>query len=77
MSDTFQPTQSFGQELVGVRFNPSGLTQIDELKQWFADQIDTISDAFQKNPVQTINAAEAIRSLATACMWTVKFHVNR
>lgn len=48
MNEVLQPTQTFGQQLVGVKFNPSGLTEVDKIKQQFADIIDDITEKQMK-----------------------------
>jgi len=40
-----------GEKLVGLQFNPSGLTEVDEVKQTFAKMIDKLEDKFA-NSVQ-------------------------
>lgn len=35
-----------GQKLVGLNFNPSKLTEVDEVKKTFADLIDKLEDKF-------------------------------
>lgn len=39
-----EPTLTRGQELVGFRFNPSGLNEVDRAKQLSADLIDMVLD---------------------------------
>lgn len=83
MEQVLQPTQSFGQKLVGVKFNPSGLNEVDKIKQFFADTIDDINDRspdeIQLKDLYVYNTikGQAIRQLADACMWTVKFYVTK
>ena len=64
---------TFGQKAVGVRFNPSGMSEVDEVKQTFADIIDKI----EQRPGQTYLAntfkGMAIRATITAQMAVVKF----
>jgi hypothetical protein len=50
-NETLQPTQSYGQKLVGVRFNPSGLTEVDQMKQVFADAIDDIQEKMGEDQI--------------------------
>lgn len=77
--ETLQPIQSFGQKLTAFKFNPSGLSEIDKVKIYFADLIDDIND---RSPdeihlsdlyIYNIIKGQAIRQLTDACMWTVKF----
>lgn len=66
---------TYGQELVGVKFNPSGLTEVDKIKLIFANMIDDIHNQGTGNAVKADIAKEAIMQLKTACMYTVNFHV--
>ncbi|MBI6467359.1 hypothetical protein JEO89_17500 [Proteus mirabilis] len=41
-------SQTLGQKLVGISFNPSGNIIVDAVKQNAADTIDFIQDSMQK-----------------------------
>lgn len=43
-----EPVLTRGQELVGFRFNPSGLTTVDKAKQLSADLIDMVLDDYDE-----------------------------
>lgn len=68
---------TFGQKAVGVRFNPSGMSEIDKCKQGFADLIDQLNDfRNDKNPSVSSEAKRhasiAITELESAQMRAVK-----
>jgi hypothetical protein len=65
--------QTFGQKAVGLSFNPSGASLVDELKTLYAGVIDTL-DAFRQNgtPEQKRLASIAITEAQGAQMWAVK-----
>jgi len=68
---------TFGQKAVGVRFNPSGMSEVDKIKQQFADVIDTLND-FRNEKNESVSpearrmASIAITEAQTAQMWAVK-----
>lgn len=65
---------TFGQKVVGVRFNPSNQTEIDVCKQRIADAIDEMNDLRTKSTSQEQKrlCSVAITELQTAQMWAVK-----
>lgn len=85
-----EPTETpltFGEKMVGIKFNPSELSKVDQIKRFFADQIDDINQRNQMQMDEDMQAGvepdqakftigfEAIVKLKEACMWTVNFHV--
>ena len=70
--------QTYGEKAVGLSFNPSGMGDVDKLKQLYADIIDHMDD-FRKGYVIRGDMPEMVRlcSIAiteaqTAQMWAVK-----
>lgn len=65
---------TYGQKLVGLRFNPSELTQVDEIKQHAADIIDNLYLTIQNSndDIQIELAQEAIKQVISAQMWSIK-----
>lgn len=68
---------TFGQKAVGVRFNPSGMNEVDKCKQSFAELIDQLNDfRNDKNPSLSSEAKRhasiAITELESAQMRAVK-----
>jgi len=68
---------TFGQKAVGVRFNPSGNSEVDKCKQGFADLIDQMNDfRNESNPSLSSEARRhasiAITELESAQMRAVK-----
>ena len=68
---------TFGQKAVGVRFNPSGMSEVDKCKQGFADLIDQLNDfRNDMNPSLSVDAKRhasiAITELESAQMRAVK-----
>ena len=68
---------TFGQKAVGVRFNPSGMSEVDNCNQRFADLIDQLNDfRNDKNPSLSSEAKRhasiAITELESAQMRAVK-----
>lgn len=63
-----------GQKLVGINFNPSSLSTVDEAKQKAAELIDLI----HANMIDSISEEsqlihnEALRRIVDAQMWAVK-----
>jgi hypothetical protein len=69
--------QTFGQRLVGIRFNPSNNDSVHAAKQVFATMIDQMSDlrdlANSQNKFDQYRYCSiAITELQTAQMWIVK-----
>jgi hypothetical protein len=68
---------TFGQKAVGLRFNPSGMSSVDECKQKFADLIDDLND-FRNDGNMSLSseakrhASIAITELENAQMRAVK-----
>ncbi|WP_273827454.1 hypothetical protein [Providencia rettgeri] len=67
-------SQTLGQKLVGVSFNPSGNIIVDAVKQNAADTIDLIQDGMKKATSEEALMIhnEAIRRIMDAQMWAVK-----
>ncbi|EGT3592098.1 TPA: hypothetical protein SMP77_003615 [Proteus mirabilis] len=67
-------SQTLGQKLVGISFNPSGNIIVDAVKQNAADTIDLIQDSMQKatSEESLMIHNEAIRRIMDAQMWAVK-----
>ena len=67
-------TPTFGEEAVGLTFNPSGRPDVDECKRAFASEIDRMVDITQSTlkPRQRAAAEAAIMFMQTAQMWAVK-----
>lgn len=67
-------SQTLGQKLVGVSFNPSGNIMIDAVKQNAADTIDLIQDSMERATSEEALMIhnEAIRRIMDAQMWAVK-----
>lgn len=65
---------TYGQKLVGLKFNPSELTQVDELKQHAADIIDNLYLTIENSTddIQIELAQEAIKQCITSQMWAIK-----
>ena len=63
-----------GQKLVGIRFNPSELSDVDIIKQKFADTIDMMDKIINtSNDKQQIEfAKDSIKQIIQAQMLTVK-----
>jgi len=77
MGNTVEKELTFGQKAVGVRFNPSGMSEVDKCKQGFADLIDQLNDfRNDKNPSVSSEAKRhasiAITELESAQMRAVK-----
>lgn len=84
--DELIPT--YGERIVGVKFNPSGMNEVDEVKQFFAKLIDDAharhdialsGGVFPQTRDEAVGAAsrafvhqEAISKLSDACMAIVK-----
>ena len=69
---------TYGEELVGKNFNPSGLVSVDETKQHYACVIDLLAEyrtsAPRNNRVATKNRLLeiAVEKAVEAQMWAVK-----
>jgi hypothetical protein len=63
-----------GQKLVGIRFNPSELTEVDIIKQKFADTIDMMYEIIDTsdNEQKIEFAKDSIKQIIQAQMLTVK-----
>lgn len=68
---------TFGQRAVGLRFNPSGMSEVDKCKQKFADLIDDLNN-FRNDENNSLStearrhASIAITELESAQMRAVK-----
>ncbi|MDX7495229.1 hypothetical protein [Providencia stuartii] len=66
--------KSLGQKLVGISFNPSSLSTVDEVKQKSAELIylvrDSMESATSEEALMIHN--EAMRRIVDAQMWAVK-----
>lgn len=67
-------SQTLGQKLVGVNFNPSSLSAVDEAKQKSSDLIDQVKESMDKaiSEEALLIHNEAIRRIMDAQMWVVK-----
>lgn len=67
-------SQTLGQKLVGISFNPSGNIIVDAVKQNAADTIDLVQDSMQKATSEEALMIhnEAMRRIMDAQMWAVK-----
>lgn len=62
-----------GQHRVGVNFNPSGNTMVDEIKSRSAELIDLLSGiSADRNHPGARCASEAMTGFEGAAMWAVK-----
>lgn len=76
---------SFGQQLVGVNFNPSGDTTVNDVKQTYADIIDAVFEddvvggdengmaILEDNNIRQFYRDTVIQKIMEAQMWTVKY----
>ncbi|MEQ4692651.1 hypothetical protein [Providencia manganoxydans] len=66
--------KSLGQKLVGISFNPSSLSTVDEAKQKSAELIDLVRDSMEgaTSEEALMICNEAMRRIMDAQMWTVK-----
>jgi hypothetical protein len=65
---------TFGQKAVGIRFNPSQDSDVDQVKQSFAELIDRMN-VLRLNTTSSEKArlaSVAITEMQTAQMWAVK-----
>ncbi|MBQ0263466.1 hypothetical protein ABN363_00505 [Providencia rettgeri] len=67
-------SQTLGQKLVGVSFNPSSLSEVDEAKQKSAGLIDQVKESMDNATSEEALMIhnEAIRRIMDAQMWAVK-----
>lgn len=68
-------TLTFGQQAVGLSFNPSGDDKVSMIKKQFADVIDSINDVRENSYVEAEvygMCSIAITEAQTAQMWAVK-----
>ena len=66
--------QSFGEKAVGLQFNPSGLSLVDDVKRQVAvliDQLNSLRNESDDPDVKRMYSV-AITELQTAQMWAVK-----
>lgn len=70
--DTKTPEQTFGQRAVNARFNPSELTEVDDIKNAIAGIIDIINERQFTSYLGNNFKGMAIRSLITASSDTVR-----
>ena len=65
--------QTFGQKAVGLSFNPSNDSSVDNLKRLYAEIIDSLNDFRNSgSPEQKRLASIAITEAQGAQMWAVK-----
>jgi hypothetical protein len=72
---TTGPTEpsTYGEDAVGIRFNPSGDKKVYELKKHYAAIIDILNDDRGDNRDERARLASvAITEAQTAQMWAVK-----
>lgn len=74
MENQTQKELSYGQKAVGVKFNPSGMTAVDSIKEKFAGIIDDLNTArdLSTNPEVKRQLSVAITEAQTSQMWAVK-----
>jgi hypothetical protein len=65
---------SYGESAVGLTFNPSGSSDVDDCKRAFAEVIDNLNDARSStsDPEHKRLYSVAITEAQTAQMWAVK-----
>jgi hypothetical protein len=65
---------TYGQKAVGARFNPSGATEVDVIKQKYAEIIDAMNElrASSQSQEQKRHASVAITEAESAQMRAVK-----
>ena len=68
------PELSFGEKAVGLTFNPSNKTEVDNVKCDYADIIDMMNNLRNSTDSQEVRrlASIAITEAQTAQMWAVK-----
>ena len=65
---------TYGQKAVGVKFNPSGKSEVDHIKDAYASLIDVLNE-FRNgtdNPEKKRQYSVAITEAQTSQMWAVK-----
>lgn len=69
-----QQTSTYGQQLVGLNFNPGGSPGVDAVKSAYATIIDRLNDLREKskNNEQRRLLSIAITQAEGACMFAVK-----
>ena len=74
MSENTVREMSFGEQAVGLTFNPSNSHEVDKCKKEFADVIDRMNYLRESstNPEVKRMASIAITEAQTAQMWAVK-----
>ena len=67
-------SRTYGEKAVGLTFNPSGLSTVDECKRAFAKEIDRLDGLRyeSKDPEVKRLASIAITEIQSAQMWAVK-----
>jgi hypothetical protein len=65
---------TYGEKAVGLTFNPSGNSEVENIKKLFALQIDALDNLRQTStlPEQKRLASIAITEIQSAQMWAVK-----
>ena len=65
---------TYGQKAVGVRFNPSGKNEVDEIKDAYASLIDQLNNLRNStdNSEKKRQYSVAITEAQTSQMWAVK-----
>lgn len=65
---------SLGKKLVGVNFNPSSMSTVDEVKRKSAELIDLVHDSMEgaTSEEALMIHNEAMRRIMDAQMWAVK-----
>lgn len=66
---------TFGEELIGISFNPSGNEQVNEVKKLSAQIVDTLVDSFDNKEITHIQGKlidNALMQLVNAQMAVVK-----
>ena len=71
---THQPTLTYGEKAVGITFNPSSNSDVENIKYRFAQVIDTLHEQREASNDAELKAmlTTAITAAQTAQMWAVK-----
>lgn len=74
MEEVTEKVLSFGEKAVGISFNPSNNTQVEEIKQSCAKVIDYLNNLRNTtdNPEQKRMYSVAITDIQSGQMWGVK-----
>jgi len=76
MENTIQRPMTFGEELVGITFNPSKDDKVSRAKQLCAELADLLNDHNESKPIKTQNSqrlfSHAIGEILNAQMNVVK-----